>query len=690
ELAVTDDLEEVQKLPQLLEELVALQLRADGPELGSPRCRRTCSAAICSVVCSLAPHASPGQVPALDTAVKCLLDRLRGPPESLGGDEPEVSWAELMEIVIEPLGKVALAKEGWRTALLHLGAKEVISARIPEQHGNHRLEKYCVWFLAALAGLPFVVQELQRNFERESVVDAALCSIIDILDDDLEGEWVLRSTSSSCSEADVHSLLMLVAQAMHKYAENAMIQSRSCHCLALLLRLTRLCALSEPCLLAMLSGLLKVFKAHSHHTAAVRDCCFALRTLLEPRNSSPEPSEDDKVQHLIAETLRREDVGLVLEQAIKEFAAYEDSYRMAELFEGLAALHVTLAGAGKTLSVLGQISELAGCTAVRAAGLKALFELGRSQHAVLTGATGVSLGDASADGLAAVRAAVQSFAQEDSDDLLRSAAELLHGLCQGIERMAAMGSDIYAPRRGILGTSFLSDSSQESSLSDIWSESRSKAEARCHGFGEEMHAADGGGGNGTSGDCSLTQFLPLRADNRPQLLLSRSQGVETPRLGNSPCSDTSRPGEAVAGAGAPPPRSFLTAEMMAAEAHDADAGSGPQSPRRQSPAAQLVKDSPKSPGPRSPKVKDLMSNCSSPVLVAVSPPPASPERVSLDYAAVGAASTGDESSDPATEAFFIGTPPVHSPRGGLARNRGVSISLMSILLPARPLVASSQ
>ncbi|CAE8619485.1 unnamed protein product, partial [Polarella glacialis] len=221
------------------------------------------------------------------------------------------------------------------------------------------------------------------------------------------------------------------------------------------------------------------------------------------------------------------------------------------------------------------------------------------------------------------------------------------------------------------------------------SESRSKAEARCHGFGEEMHAADGGGGTGTSGDCSLTQFLPLRADNRPQLLLSRSQGVETPRLGNSPCSDNSRPGEAVAGAGAPPPRSFLTAEMMAAEAHDADAGSGPQSPRRQSPAAQRVKDSPKSPGPRSPKVKDLMSNCSSPVLVAVSPPPASPERVSLDYAAVGAASTGDEPSDPATEAFFIGTPPVHSPRGGLARNRGGG-SVVSILLPARPLVASSQ
>jgi hypothetical protein len=30
--------------------------------------------------------------------------------------------------------------------------------RISELVGDRRLEKYCVWFLAALAGMPFVVQ----------------------------------------------------------------------------------------------------------------------------------------------------------------------------------------------------------------------------------------------------------------------------------------------------------------------------------------------------------------------------------------------------------------------------------------------------------------------------------------------------------------------------------------------------
>ena len=57
------------------------------------------------------------------------------------------------------LGKVTLAKDAWRDVLAKHGAKEAASQRIGELVGDRRLEKYCVWFLAALAGMPFVVQD---------------------------------------------------------------------------------------------------------------------------------------------------------------------------------------------------------------------------------------------------------------------------------------------------------------------------------------------------------------------------------------------------------------------------------------------------------------------------------------------------------------------------------------------------
>eukprot|EP00438_Fugacium_kawagutii_P007929 Skav203711 [mRNA] locus=scaffold259:526110:533101:- [translate_table: standard] len=94
------------------------------------------------------------------------------------------------------LRKVTLAKDAWRNVLTKHGAKEAASLRIGELVGDRRLEKYCVWFLAALAGMPFVVQELQRHLQREAVVDACMCAIIDILDDDL-ASWHRVMLSSS-------------------------------------------------------------------------------------------------------------------------------------------------------------------------------------------------------------------------------------------------------------------------------------------------------------------------------------------------------------------------------------------------------------------------------------------------------------------------------------------------------------
>lgn len=109
--------------------------------------------------------------------------------------------------------------------------------RVVELVGDRRLEKYCVWFLAALAGMPYVIQELQKHLHMEAVVDACLCAIIDILDDDLECDWLLSGRTLMATRQDVPGLLELVARAMMQHPLDAIVQSRGCHCLVLVMRM---------------------------------------------------------------------------------------------------------------------------------------------------------------------------------------------------------------------------------------------------------------------------------------------------------------------------------------------------------------------------------------------------------------------------------------------------------------------
>merc|ERR1719207_431894 len=105
-------------------------------------------------------------------------------------------------MAVESLGRLALTTKAWHEGLNKCGAVEVLSTQIRGWYGNRRLLKYCFWAAAALRGLPFVVAELQAHLQSAPMVDAAFCTVIDILDDDLEGEWILTGTQR-CTEADV-------------------------------------------------------------------------------------------------------------------------------------------------------------------------------------------------------------------------------------------------------------------------------------------------------------------------------------------------------------------------------------------------------------------------------------------------------------------------------------------------------
>lgn len=428
ELCTTEDLEAIRQLPAIMGELLQLQKK-------SPRNAIFLSAllqALGACCSSLAPHCNPGDCAPLDETIKMLVSRLYEPVQI-----PEEGWGyfcrDEVEAIFDPLGKVTLAKDAWRDVLLKHGAKEAASQRISELVGDRRLEKYCVWFLAALAGMPFVVQELQRHLQRDAVVDACMCAIIDILDDDLECDWLLSGRTLMVSQQEVPGMLELMAQAMLAHPQDALLQSRGCHCLALLMRMVQHVGdLNQACLTIIMKTVLKAYDSHYEHQSAVRDVSFLLRSLLEPRHGQDPQAE--WAQKQLAQHLQQEGTHRQLESSTKHFCGFVDARRFAELFENTLACIVLLNGAGRMLNFLKESADLQGHPTLCAAGMKALFELGSSRSSVLSEANGILLdGGIVAQGCQGVQAALRQLVRHP-DEALKQAAVLLDGLCDALSR----------------------------------------------------------------------------------------------------------------------------------------------------------------------------------------------------------------------------------------------------------------
>ncbi|CAJ1454762.1 unnamed protein product, partial [Effrenium voratum] len=356
-LATTEDLEEIRELPAVLEELLQLPPALAVAPLG----------AACA---SLAPQAAPGTVRALDAAVQVLVQRLREPVD-----------VDQLEFIVDPLGRIALAQDAWKDVLLRLSTPEMASNRIAELLGYPRLEKYCVWLLATLGGLPYVAKELHQHMAQQPAVDACFCAIIDILDDDVDCEWLLKGRTETVTTQDAPDFVNLVVAAMQQHPQDALVQSRGCHCLALVFQ-TRLAQhvgeLGQACMGRILTIVKEAYNSHYKKEATVRDICYLLRNLLEPSKSPQSNEAEFQAQRQIAWHLVEENMPAQLESSIRHFATYTEGYR-TELFESALGALALLKGAGGVLTLLRDLEELPGCAAARAAGIKALFELGSNR-----------------------------------------------------------------------------------------------------------------------------------------------------------------------------------------------------------------------------------------------------------------------------------------------------------------------
>eukprot|EP00928_Gymnodinium_smaydae_P037078 TRINITY_DN25801_c0_g1_i1.p1 TRINITY_DN25801_c0_g1~~TRINITY_DN25801_c0_g1_i1.p1 ORF type:complete len:728 (+),score=108.80 TRINITY_DN25801_c0_g1_i1:46-2229(+) len=379
---------EVEILPGVLEGLWTLleQMTRPNPPV---KCRKKCLSAICSTMVSLAPHAEPGQVPQLDQAVKGLLHlQTQNLCASIDFD--------IAANTIEALGRLMLVSPAWRAKLKESGAEEIFVQRIQAGQEHQKLLKYVFWAAAALSGLPFVCRELRLHLRSEFTIDAAFCSIIDILDDDVEGDWVL-SSAERCTEQDVPVVLSLIAEAMHGYMGNARLQSRGCHCIGLLLPLLPK-GLLPP---AALTAAFDAARRHASCPNVMRDAMFVLRALLETVGS---PEAWDSATELLCAN----GAEAMVRQALKDHGHAAN----CEVAEEAVAIVCFLSGPRTALELLYESSR-----AVQASGIKAVAECGRHRPQLLR------------DHAHEINAAVIHMANGVPDEALQQNAALLVGLC---------------------------------------------------------------------------------------------------------------------------------------------------------------------------------------------------------------------------------------------------------------------
>ncbi|CAE7323283.1 unnamed protein product [Symbiodinium natans] len=86
-----------------------------------------------------------------------------------------------------------------------------------------------------LHGYAMEAAELKLHMNRISaacLVDAALCTVIDILDEDIDGEYTLAGTDRG--EAEMPTLIALIVQAMQLHPAAPEVQARGATCIGLL------------------------------------------------------------------------------------------------------------------------------------------------------------------------------------------------------------------------------------------------------------------------------------------------------------------------------------------------------------------------------------------------------------------------------------------------------------------------
>mmetsp|Transcript_17676 Transcript_17676/g.61909 ORF Transcript_17676/g.61909 Transcript_17676/m.61909 type:complete len:802 (+) Transcript_17676:49-2454(+) len=398
------DQEELSRLPvalALLLDFMAHEETLSAASGDGSSLRVQCVVALGSVLASLVTHAPPNRHGNVDRGVEVLLTCLQTTPvlsassnASAGataasdttcgasGAVADAAASFAAEKAAEAIGRIALASVEWRQALRQCGALEALAGWIHCREAPLRLQQYLFWAAAAIAGLQFVSNEMRLHMASADAVHAGLCTIIDILDDDVEDEYASVGAERS-RDADMPALLGLVLEAMRTHPGALEVQEKACSCVGLLVRLvtaSRQGGVPAGCVAAVAAAVAPVVAAARRFARCpevVRGVCAALRALLGvaplclDSSHCPSSPSDDGQKAALACALSEEGAVDFADEACDAFATTPHTEDLLE-----DAIAVVALGRGFR-AVLPKLDAAPPGSLLRVAGLKALFELGR-------------------------------------------------------------------------------------------------------------------------------------------------------------------------------------------------------------------------------------------------------------------------------------------------------------------------
>jgi hypothetical protein len=278
------------------------------------------------------------------------------------------------------------------------------------QYGDKgRMKKYLFWAMAAITGLPAVVAEMRSQQTDPAIQDAAICAVIDIFDDNLDGEYCLKGDDRQVRTEQVLEGMRAIVEAMRMHLSSLPVQYRGAHAVAVLYGL-----LPEGSEVPseVMEVVLAAWWRNPTNLRVGCGVCTALRAFL-----SPSRSRDKNGVASALTMLRKQDMGPSLRHALEKTPDSKHSTsdeEVSDLLEGAAYVLAVLEGPEHVLNILCKES----CQPfVQSSGLKALCELGRAFPELFPAETA-----------AKVVAASEAMARSSECQDVHRNAELLHGL----------------------------------------------------------------------------------------------------------------------------------------------------------------------------------------------------------------------------------------------------------------------
>lgn len=299
---------------------------------------------------------------------------------------------EVVQEASESLGRIANIAPAWRVPLrctaLEVVTKQLRGCECQTVPVAGRLKKYLFWAAAAIGGLGSVVHEMRLQAHDVQVQDAAICAIIDMLNDSQEYGYALGNVQDTTENSGADGLkvqceaMEVIIQAMRSHRETSAslpVQYRGSTVLGLL------CGQRPPgtevppeMLNAVLDTVLEALCRHPYHLRVANGVCSCLRSLLEPR-----PGGDQGVSASL-QGMRARHAGPSLRQVLEHFpydatsTRDENEAELAQLLEDAAFALALLDGPSVIMQIIINSDEQETTAALQAKGIKALAELGRN------------------------------------------------------------------------------------------------------------------------------------------------------------------------------------------------------------------------------------------------------------------------------------------------------------------------